>query len=70
MSYPSRADRRALRLRQWAMRCADKINRVVPERAGHLGNLADLRAEYGCHARTWGDAYAYVLATMKAEGVE
>jgi hypothetical protein len=66
----NKTERRALMLRQWAMRCADKINGVVPARAGHLGNLYDFGAEFGFVPRTWETAYGHILATMKAEGVE
>lgn len=53
-------------LRQWAMRCADKINGVYPVRAAHLGNLAEFRSMYpGSSARTWESAYGYVLARLK-----
>lgn len=70
-------DIRAIRLRQWAMRAADKINRVNPARAEWLGDTCAYGVEYMGHQcrcgnkpPTWAEVYAHVNATMGREGIK
>lgn len=72
----TREERRALKLRQWAMRAADKINGVKPARAPHLGEQCDFAAEFlghrcrcGERPMRWADVYGSVMEIMKREGV-
>ena len=69
-------ERRALILRQWAMRAADKVNGVHPARAMHLGDQCDYARAYMGHTcwcgerrPTWAKVYSHVTATRREEGI-
>jgi len=78
MDGMTRRERRALRLRQWAMRAADHINHMdaADIRAKHLGGPCDYGIEFMGHVCrcgqppiTWEAVYAHVNATMGREGI-
>lgn len=64
-----------IRLRQWAMRAADYLNRVTPPRAAHLGDACEYARTYmghwcrcGHNPITWSAVYAHVLTELGKVG--